>query len=346
MERTEEEFSVEMYYNYGVAEWHEKSIVLLEDEKNRVLDDLAKGMNTFLVELVRLPFPRFVCTYLENEPGAAKYLKDPGFGYKLYFLSDGQINYVVNAIRGNKTIRGYKKKETGPTWTEVQEILKIKLDNIPRIASSLKNRILFEQKFLYLSQYIDYEEAKKLGLDITSRLERDANYTGVLSDGFRLYEKLELLNPISRYIMARFLGLCGHTRAHFVEIARELGVPSDIIKNLIREISPCLMSTYGDFKNKLGYVEKGETSTSFSDYTNKKFREMDIIIHEYFVYHNMLSSSEKEVLYELSRVQRNSVYAYIAYKYLFGMNEKRTVERVSSTKDEIERINERVISLL
>lgn len=338
MNMTEEEKAISMYYDHGISEWHEKSLILTNEEQIIIEKSLITGIDTEILELVRLPFPKFVEGYFSRFHSAKKLLADPESGYKLYFLEDSHIARLSTMLR-NRENKGRESEYSVPQKTVNPNLilLKFSLEDIPKLASSQRQHYIYEQKYLYLTQYIDLEEAKRLGLSIVSKFERDMEYTGSLVDGYEFKAKLETLNPVAQFILARVLGLYGHKRESLLKIARELGLPYLKLQELYNMLYPVFLMTLGDFKNKIGYVERTYGIGEFREYNNKVFRETDIILETTFMYNFFLTPEERKVLSNSHGKITREGYIYLGYRFIYK-DVAKTAEYMTSTPNEVEKI--------
>lgn len=324
MNEEEKNIQREMYTKYGIAEWFEKCLVLNDIERESIKSNLENGLNTALVALAKLPYPLFVRAYLSRFPAAEHYLSDPAFGYKLFLMSEPSTKILCETIRnpditGAELEKKYKRKSFDRM--EVSEFMNTPLDMLPKILSPDSNFKPIWLKYLYLTQYIDYEEAKKLGISFASVLERD-RASGAQYDGYELEDKLKLLNPASRLIICKLLGLFGHTRMTIRDIVKEYGLADYKVRTLFNELFPSLLLTIGDFKNKVGYIEREYEPGEAKEYSNRKFRALDLDIQVKFIVNNVLSDSERLVLESMSN---SEVAFYVAYKYLYH-DKKKTMD--------------------
>ena len=322
----EEKMSVAMYREYGIAEWYEKCLVMTSVEKLEVLKNIRNGENSLLVQLVRLPFPHFVREYFEriyqqNEErrGIAVYLNDPAFGYKMYMLTEKMIERFSESLRSTLSGEAVALLKDFSS-SSFREIMDNTLDqSLVTCDSGIKSRGRL-MKYVYLTQYITYDEALKMNLSISKLFQKDRE-AGVMEDGFELENKLDTLNPIARTIFARMIGLYGQKRMKRKEISTFLDVSVERIGQLYDEIFSYFLRTLGEFKNKLGFVERNYAPNDIRMYNNKYFREIDLKLTIGHILKNMLSPEEQKVV---SSLNYSKAHLYIAYKYLFNQDYKLT----------------------
>lgn len=320
------ELDATMYREYEIAEWHEKGLVLGEVNSCIVIKDLEDGKESPLVALAKLPFPQFARIYLSRFEGSEVYLKDPAFTYKLFLMSELNMRVFCERLRNPNITHEEIKKKYGKNLNrnELNEFIYTPLDVIPKIISSSKRAQVCQLKYLYLTQYITFDEAKKMGLSIVPFLEQERQ-AGASVDGYELEQKLATLNTAVRLIFVKLFGLYGHSRMSIKDISKEFGIPISKIEMVYDLLIPPFLKTLGDFKSKTGYVERDYAPGDTIRYKNKTYRELDLDIQIKFIFQNVLSETEKLVL---SARSNKEVASYIAYKYLY--HDRKEVEQYLS----------------
>lgn len=310
-----------MYRNYDVAEWNEKKAILTTIEAQTVLADLKEGKNTPLVELIKLPFPRFAEEYFRpyfDQMGKYKtFYLDPAFGFKLYFLSESHLRIFATIIREpnltNRQIANVLKtpKNVSHRISGIQQIVDTPLDRIPKIVSSFKERTVFQKRFLYLTQYIDMETAKRLNLPISAIFEADG-----ATKGYDLEGKLNILNQAMRLIVTLYLGLYGEESMSAYQIRREIfnnEFDNRIYNAAIQFILENFDKPLGQFAATIGYMESIDPLTGIKEYSSKTYREIDIKMQTMFVFEH-LSQIDKMTLRTYSNKER---LLYLTSQYMF-----------------------------
>ncbi len=290
-----------MFRLYGIPEWNEKCAILSKDERLRILKDLRNGIFTPLVALVKLPFPKFASTYFRRYPKAAIYLNDPAFGHKLYILSNANKTTFKNMVQ-EKVVKVDKRSDL---FSDIEESFFLPFDSFIKKISQSKMQY---SRFLYITQYIDLETARRIGTSKAQIFEADEE------NGYQLFEKLALLNTASRLIMVKYLGLYGHTAGSISNVSRELGISEDYIRKIIKILIEYLALPLGEFKVKIGYVDKDYGPKDYKEYTNKAFKNIDLRAEAAFIFKYCLSDKERSVLNSKSP---QATIIYIASKYIF-----------------------------
>lgn len=298
--------NVYMYRLFGISEWEEKCAILERYEKLCILKDLKEGKDTPLVALAKLPFPKFASIYFRKYPDATEYIKDPAFGYKLFILSNANKRRFKNIVEGfpSQHAKNTELKEL------IQDHLRMSLEELAKKVSNNQKQF---RSFIYITRYIDLEEAKNLGLSKASIFEAD----GV--DGYELFSKLSCLNTTTRIVMVKFLGLYGNSPHLINDIAEGLHLPKETVSRIIKMLLPCMSLTLGEFKNKLGFVEKDYEQNEYMEYRNKEFRDLDLRLQVAFVYNFVLSNLERSAL---GGYNPKTIYLYLISKYIIKDSSK------------------------
>lgn len=318
------EHTVTMYREYGISEWHEKCLVLSAVEVTSITNDLMKGIESPLVTLVRLPFPQFARAYLQKFAAAERYLKDPAFTYKLFLMTNSTVKVFCSKIRNPELTKAELEETFSVKYknnvyrAELDEFINTPLDVLPKIASTSVTATVRLAKFIYLTRYINFDEAKKMDLGIVQFLEAE-RHAGVPADGYELEEKLKMLNSAIRLIFVKLLGLYGNPRKTTEEVAAEMKISASKIQSLYNELIPYFLKTLGDFKHKIGYVDADYLPGDTIEYANKAYRKLDLAFQIHFIYNHTLTADEKLVL---SGYSNREASIYIAYKYMYHDREK------------------------
>lgn len=313
--------SAHLYEHHRIAEWPEKCCVLTPQERDTVLREVKEGKKTPLVEMVSLPFPAFVAVYFENIPQSRSYFEDPSFAYKIYFLNPSELRYFTEKMRtpkrrSSEIITEYALPSRVSSKSQLPIILETKLENIPKIRSANNASRMREAKYAYLTQYIDRSEAARLHIPIAETFVRDD------VDGYGLEEKMSMLNPVARAMMALYIGLYGLPRLSKIEICKKLGLRfdsdgifrmNDVLDRVIDNFFPFFFKTAGEFKNYLGYDENRQIKGNMIEYSSQLVRDLDIELETRFIMTH-LSIETKKVLAQYTANERR---IYVAAKYMF-----------------------------
>lgn len=292
--------NVYMYRLFGISEWEEKCAILERDEKLRILKALKEGKYTPLVALAKLPFPKFASIYFRRYPGAKDYIKDSDFGYKLYILSDSNKRYF-KSMADDSFNRNTKNTEIK---TQIQDNLRMSLEELAKKVSNNQKQF---SRFIYITRYIDLTEAKRLGISRTPIFEAD----GV--DGYELLNKLSCLNATTKIVMVKFLGLYGNTPHSIGDISTELHLPKVNVSKMVKLLLPSMALSLGEFKNKIGLIERDYEKDEYKEYKNKAFRDLDLRLQVAFVYNFVLNNLERSAL---GGYNPKTVYLYLISKYI------------------------------
>lgn len=331
---TKEEFDILMFYNFGIAEWHEKSLILTEEEIIEILNCLKNSTSSPLVELVKHPFPKFIRKYFSSFPGAERFLKDPEFDYKVYLMTDTDITYLAKLIKSAPKERVAIDKVRKSSFSDLYSILRSSLADISKDPDTRDRGYIKFIKFLYLTQYIDFQEAKRLNLKIASQVEIDSLYSKEGLQGYQLEEKIACLNFPLNLVISRLLGLCGHHRESLGKIIKEFGMPPKYTRYLVDIILPSLMLSLAEFKHKIGFVEREYSPYDYREYTNKKISRLDLVCTIGFIKNNRLSPVEKQVI---SKFPPSKQITYIAQKFVFK-DINRTSEALIIMPNQIQKV--------
>lgn len=324
-----EEEAVLMYEQYEITEWQEKYIVLSEDERASVTEQLKNGETTELTNLIRLPFPFFANEYFKD----SKQKVDTTFGFRLYFFKPNILEIIV-----------YRIKDPDLTFKEIQtklgystallakdhEIMTMPFDQLFLSNDSISPEI--GKKALYLTQYIDTKTSEELGLPIAETFKLDNT-----EKGYDFNSKLALLNPIGRYIIEQYLGLHGYDFKPLKDIPQKLSLPKNGTLNFINFIIPLFMRPYGEFKHKIGYHET-DAIQSYHDYRfNHTYRDIDFRLESY-CYLKRQDEATKEILGKLTKKQ---LYIYVLKK-LYNWDDEQICRNLITTPREIQRQEESI----
>lgn len=347
-ELTEEEFRINLYRKYGIAEWREKCLILDEQEQQMILNNL-NAYEKPLVNLARLPFPKFIEAYyklhgviktVDGKPkynvtsGYVNYLKDPSFGYRMYLLTDSEMKILNAHIMHPEMSKTEIAAITGATYSHevdghTREIMETPYERILRLNNDFQSKKDSTEKFVYISQYITKEEAIKMGL---TGLTYISNHE-YLPDGFDLEGKLNSLNEPERMMIVRRLGLYGYDRTPKSAIPSKMGFTTDYIGKAIEYIVPALTASTGEFRAKLGYKPENDIEGSIKEYINPTYQKIDQNIMFGYAYKNLLTEQEREILATRSNKEQR---IYIAKKYFYKTNEQ-VINNLSLAESDLKR---------
>lgn len=313
--------SLSMFREFNISEWIQKSAVLSTREAASVKFSLENGIQDPLVKLVMLPFPQFITEYIKGWEKAKKYLEDPALGYKLYLLNTEQLVFFAMNIKGkldyvadSKIQSQYNKK-----MRSIHTTLQVPLGKYLVTAHTLN--LIYLKKMVHLSQYIDREEAIRLGLSKAEIFTADWLRTGI-DRGYALEEKMMCLNPAARAAFIRLFGLHGYDYLSVKDIAEDLDVPCSSLESITEIFLNTALLTLGEFKNAIGLIDKEYEVEEYRRYSNKKaLKKTDLKLSVAFTV-SQLGGIEKVILQSLDN---RSLMAYIANKYFFG-NSHETME--------------------
>ncbi len=319
MQKFQEDIAFDMYRNYGIAEWNEKCDLLTREDHIQLLKDIENGMDSGIIEKMRLPFPKFVEAYFKNCPTFDTYFSDPTAAYKLYLLSSKgrkffaeKMRYPIlsdSAIANLLDIINIKDCKH-----QISYILYSKFEDLNISTSVAEVSKTQMRKYAYLTQYIDLEESIRLGLSISKGLDIEDETTSKTSLKvhyvFDLEGKLNMLNPVYRIIVVLYLGLYGHHMHNAKEIAEKLSINKDTIKRAIITIFPFISQSLYLFEKSIGFsLEKQDSYCKFF-YKNKKFRTIDMTLERQYYY----ASLSDDIKLLLSSYPETLVNIYLSSK--------------------------------
>jgi len=298
-----------------IKELREKCLLLSQEEKEKVLLDLNNGSNSELVELIKLPFPQFAYKYLSKFPNFKELNVDHNFGYNLYLLTDGEIKAIASIAKGifsRGEARTYYNIDFSYTYTFTKILLPFK-DFNPLLYSQnlLWNNIA---KYIYIAQYIDAKEAKKLKMDSFTF------YTNGEYRGFELEEKVASLNIGMRKIIENYIGLNETgTRMNRLDISEKLGVTQSAVLFTTKKVLPLLLKNTKEFQSQIGYYGKARDNEA-NRYAcqNEEFRKFDLSSSTDYILNNISSDEEREVLKTKTNKEKT---LYLAAKYMYPSKE-------------------------
>ncbi|HBA37263.1 MAG TPA: hypothetical protein DCY94_00940 [Firmicutes bacterium] len=325
---TTEQENIEMYREYGITEWREKSIILGE-YADTVKECLEAGKGNTLVTLAKLPFPEFAASFFNSYVAADEFTSDPGFGYKLYLLNHAELEAFRNRImyiNSGKKDNAFQAITSKNSYKSIKIKLKQPLENMARRTSFDEKIKETDLKFLYISQYIDTLKAQQLGMSIVPLLEADEDINGYDIEG-----KLELLNPVVRTTIARILGMYGYDRTSISKLSIELGINTQQLSYFVNFLIPLMKRPIGEMRSKLKVVESVEGG--MLEYKNRDFREKDIHAECTFYLKRLATPAEAIILLSLSN---DKMKLYIVSKY-FGWNTEQICRNMIVIPDDIER---------
>lgn len=310
-----------MYDLFGIAEWSEKKDILSIDEALKVLSSLSIGQKSELTELVRRPFPLFAKEYfkpyLEQSERFGSFYRDPAFGFKLYLLNGLSLKLFAEMARNPEMQYDQLLEKIGHRISigdrvfEMKKIVEMPFEDLGKMASSLKSKDNYRKRYLYLTQYIDAETARTLGLSVSSAFEND-----VAVKGFDLEGKLALLNPCMKALVIYFLGLHGEKRCGLKEIKERVfgrQFDSTVLINALKFIATNFDKTLKEFEHIIGYTGSVDPITGMKEYECSSYRKMDINLQALFMM-SRISSHEQRILESLPH--RHKVL-YLTSKYMY-----------------------------
>ena len=314
-----------LFKEYGISEWDEKCVILSGDEKISILNAIKNGENNLLVDIVRLPYPKFITEYIklyrssldkreDKIIGLHDYLMQESdkyydLGYKLYVmptkLTKLVVKYIKNPDENISQIIGTNYH--GITFMDIILFLSQPLEHAYKSfgTQSLNKEAI--KKYLHIMSYVDETEAEMLGLTGFTFKKYD------VYRGFGLDEKLDALNPLIRCMVEENLGLNG-VYMNLTEIESKLNI-NHILNDLFTdEFYLALSRSVGEFKNYIRLIEKDYESDDRRTYANNTpFRIASDRVETSFI-RNYLKSIGLEIpqLYVNSRSSANylsSVYS-------------------------------------
>lgn len=289
---------------YGITEWNEKAKVLSLDEKEEALRNIEAGVSTPLVESLYKPFPEFAVEYFKKYPGMQKFLEDPAFGYKFYLFSSTYYQSIKAFFCFNEVLPQIERDRS--IINAFKEYFRMPLDQIPKIMSSKSYFKALVSKYIYLTKYIDLEEAERLGIDTTL-------FKSLGENGYELDKKLELFNPVERAILEKYYGLKGE-KMPLTEIIQTFNISKDKVEKFIKLIEPLMAKSYSILKNKLEPI--GEVDGT-KLYANVPYKTLDLGITSNFIYNHALNEEEKEAYKMNGRSTFNPGLIYVIKNYVF-----------------------------
>lgn len=297
-----ENVSLELYENFGIAEWREKCLVLRECEIEYALRHLGEEDNEF-VKLIKMPFPKFAENYFRQFKDRLPYVENPQFGYNLFLLNDGELTLLMSYFRTKEAISKRLLEKVAP----ILENLVISFDSPIKInkRNPQFKKHIFQKA--YISQYITKEEAKRLGL--TNRVFFE---NGEYKD-FKLQEKIDCLNGVTREMFNCLLGMEGRHRLDTSGVSKKLELVEANVKTLVDIAAIPMSKTLGEFKNAIGYLENDEKG--FSLYTNQIFKKTDFYNNYFYYTKHIINISDIIVLKDLEYKDSKT---YIASKYFYS----------------------------
>lgn len=326
-----------MYEKYKIGEWREKSIILGEYAEV-IKKSLEYGLDSPLVTLAKLPFPKFAVAFFKGFNVADKFTQDPAFGYKLYLLTHPELELFRDTIlyRNGEIKKEYLKEKHPNNWRlfyYINERLNSPLEKLTlTTTASTRNRHNLDYRFMYIAQYIDTKEAEHLGLSIFPFLCADEDL-----DGFNIEGKLKMLNPTVRTIIARKLGMYGYDIASYKNLEEELGLDMYFTDYFIKELMPYMLRPTGELKNKLKIVERDPEDKGLIEYRNPTYRNRDIGAESVFYEKRVASPEEAKILAKLPRGK--SKHIYVASKY-FGWTTEQVCRNLTIIPSDIEKVYE------
>lgn len=313
-----------LFKEYGISEWDEKCIILSDDEKISILNAIKNRENNLLVDMVRLPYPKFITEYIrlyrsildKREAkiiGLQEYLEQESekyydLGYKLYVMPTRLVKIIVKYIK-NPTESVSQIIGTSNHGFTIMDIILFLSQPLEACLKSFGNQDLNKtvlKKYLHIMSYVDKEEAEKLGLT-SFTFKKYNKYRG-----FDMDEKLEALNPLIRYILAENLGLNGKYMT-LNEIEKELKINHILTELFTNDFYLALSRSAGEFKNFIRLVEKDYTDEDRRLYVNNTpFKIASDRIETSFI-RNYLKSTGSELPQLYNKNRSAAVYLNTEY---------------------------------
>lgn len=316
----------EMFEYYGISEWEEKREILANEELALLIRELKKEpynptkptQISSMINQLRLPFPKFAVNYFKSYGNykVARYLLDPSFGYKLYLMPVKYLHKMRDVWCGDAKKSVSCNTNPNDIINKFNEFYITPLENIPNFMTSKRYNKELRRKFIYLTKYIDLEEAERLGLG-------NAPTFKVLNcDGYELNKKLALFNPIIRVIIEKYYGLKSGSKMEIKEIASLLHLRSDAsISRIIKLMEPLLLKEYGVLESKLDPLKNDDGTIKTVDgtilYANKAFRNADLDLTSRYYFSSILSPAGQTVVKETMSFSRTACLTYMIKKYIF-----------------------------
>jgi len=262
---------------HKISEWKEKSLVLSLEEQKKVLlllkeedihGEVLDSKERELLDIVRLPFPKFITKYyityysealtLNRVPILDELLnlksmsEDPTIGYKLYLMPEKFLKCIDYYFKDTKNIysniQGTRRFYGELSY--VRKFLTSDIEDIPRLRTNVKTNYDIISKYLNIMQYVDAKEAERLGLKGFA-FKTDEGYRG-----FDLEGKLDLLNPLARYVIETFIGLHSGFRTELSKIALKLNIGEKKLYEVFsQEFFNVMFKSTGMFKNYLSTID-------------------------------------------------------------------------------------------
>lgn len=347
MKKYQEDISLDLYRNYGISEWYEKCQILTSQEQVAVLTDLKEGISSDIVALVKKPFPKFVEEYFQRYPDYETYFKDPTDAYKVYFFDSRTMKFFTEMIRNPKLSDKAIKEllnivNIKECKEKIFEILRTPYDDLNCATSIAEMSKTQRIKFAYLTQYIDFEESRRLGLSISRYMCEQEMNNETYREHFiyGLEAKLSMLNPVQRIIIVLYLGLYGHDRTSIKNIAETLNVSNESVKKSVNKLFPLFSVPLSLFRRSIGFDPKKQNPHNKFVYDNEEFSRLDMSLELANAF-NSLSDTTKLLL---SAYPREISTAYLVAKFLYRQEDilakmlDISIKEAQTRLEEVERI--------
>ena len=263
----------------GISEWREKSLILTSEEQLEVYKSIRENVSTPLLEVVKLPYPKFVSEYylrfyrdcleirekLNPIMAVQKFINadllrnDLSLGYKMYLLPDYLLQFVDTYIKNPiLTQRDFPSRYVSEAcYLSLCDLVRTPLDESMRLSIQLGTNNEFIRRYIYIMQYVDAQEAEKMNLTTYTFLKQ-----GVYR-GFDLEKKVNSLNELERLALGMYLGFDGYSKNTTSTIAEYLNIAKDRFVFLhTKDFLFALAKSAKEFQNAIGYIdndyEKGE----------------------------------------------------------------------------------------
>lgn len=254
---------------YGISEWQEKCMLLSKEEQVSVLTALKNGEYNILVELIKLPYPKFANEYIKLYSEKIKNRKIDAIeelqqyllqeskiyadlGYKLYVMHPHLVKmlgeYIRNPEKSIYSIKGSDRQDTN--FNDIILYLNTSLEDIYKARFTKKQIKEGLKRYIHVMSYVDAKEAENLELSGYT-FKRFGEY-----HGFDIEEKLGALNALIRHIVMESLGFNGNYERGY-EISKSLDIPDGLISQLLTdELYIAFTKSAGEFKNYIKLLDR------------------------------------------------------------------------------------------
>lgn len=315
----------------GAPEYDKKSIVLtnFNDRKKRVdilnelNDAVSNGEKSEYIEMLLLPWDKFIDKYYGQFEGYDRYKDDKAFAYKLYAGSDKVLRAVDSTIKNGinpdqRTLDRYSKlNNCDYNFASMINDKNFTLDDLCNYVSknyklehnTINNMLI---RLVYILKYVNSEKAKEMNF---KKYHISDEYRG-----FDLEGKMNLYNKVPRKVLEYKLGLVDGKTYSCEEISKMLNVPVTQVKSLCdKNISKLLYPTES-LKHSLQIKDYGENTNDEHIYGEKGIRDNDFNLN-YAYYYNKIDDETKKALNE----EEEPVFMkrlYVLSRYMYSSDRK------------------------